>query len=309
MDLPTRFGNAPTFDPVLFANAREYAEALLGGNVLEKYSPLDVADWLDEMAAGCNASADIASSAVRWDSAETQRIVADVRILGAIGAYFAERFRAACWAEMFIATKATSMIGPLVKHATKAVEHWRQASNVSKGLYHDDITYGPQSWLRGSWHSRLPEMEAELLDLVALRGYGGTESVPANDEAVAAAKAINAHKVLHRQVGELVYSDEFTAGEPLCVRHKGQADAIVTLHYRHVNQAERWETVTMERSGDSYLGEIPSAYTGTKYHLQFFVSYSSGGKTKIIPGLAADLANEPYATSLQRGANGDGRSL
>ncbi|MBO9123813.1 MULTISPECIES: hypothetical protein [unclassified Rhizobium] len=309
MEGPTRFGNAPTFDPVLFANAREYAEALLSGKAMEKYSPLDVADWLDEMSAGCNAAADTASSAIGWDRAETQRIVSDVKILGAIAGYFAERFRAACWAELFIATKATSMISPLVKHATKAVEHWRQASSVSKGLYHDDITYGPQSWLRGSWHSRLPEMEAELLDLVALQGYGGTESVPADGAASAAAKAINGHKALRRHVGELEYPEEFTAGEPLRVRHKAAGDAAVTLHYRHVNQAERWETVAMERSGDTYLGEIPGAYTATKYHLQFFISYTSGGEMKIIPGLAPDLANEPYATSLQRGANGDGRSL
>ena len=43
---------------------------------------------------------------------------------------------------------------------------------MSRDLYPDDITYGPQSWLRGSWHARLPEMQAELLDLESLRGDG-----------------------------------------------------------------------------------------------------------------------------------------
>src|SRR5690606_21566292 len=53
MEGPTRFGNAPTFDSALFASPREFAELLLAGKSSHRYTPLDVANWLDEMAQGC----------------------------------------------------------------------------------------------------------------------------------------------------------------------------------------------------------------------------------------------------------------
>jgi len=300
MEGPTRFGNAPTFDSMLFANAREYAESVLKGEMTAKYTPLDVADWLDEMEQGCKTAVTEGRATDDGDKPETVRMLADVEILGAIAGHFAERFRAACWAELFIATKASCLLAPLNKHARQAVSHWQRAANVSNGLYHDDLTYGPQSWLRGSWHKRLPEMQAELLDLEALRGYGGTESVPADDALARAIRVIGGHRARPRHPVALECEAEFERERPYAVSLTGVGGTGATLHYRHVNQAERWRSVAMNRSAGSFTAEIPSAYTDSPYHLQLFATVVDGDHLRIAPGLAPDLANEPYFTAMQR---------
>ena len=259
MEGAVRFGNAPTFDSALFATAREYAELLLAGEPCHRYTPLDVADWLQALAEGCEAALTRARSAGDFGRAEVQRITADVQILAGIARYFAERFRAACWAELFVATKVTPLIEPAIDHAKRAVLAWEGAAAVSRDLYSDDITYGPQSWLRGSWHSRLPEMQAEILDLESLRGGGKLESVRSDAATDAAVAALRARQATIAGGGTLLETEyRFQGGKPLSVRLHGDADTEPTLHYRHINQAERWKSMPMHRNGNGYVAEIPA---------------------------------------------------
>ena len=44
----------------------------------------------------------------------------------------------------------------------------------------------------------------------------------------------------------------------------------VVLHYRHVNQAERWQSVELSRVGDAFRGEIPADYTEKRFALQYY---------------------------------------
>ena len=77
------------------------------------------------------------------------------------------------------------------------------------------------------------------------------------------------------------------------------ADADPILHYRHVNQAERWRSTAMHRNGDGFAAEIPADYTESEFHLQYFVSLTRQGQAVLVPGLEGNLANEPYVTVLQ----------
>jgi len=298
MEGPVRFGNAPTFDSVLFANAREYAELLLAGKPSHRYTPLDVADWLEDLAEGCERELTAARSAKDFGRAEVQRITTDIAILAGIARHFAEKQRAACWAELFVATKASVLIEPMIDHARRAVLAWEGIAAISRGLYHDDITYGPQSWLRGSWHTRLPEMQAELLDLESIRNLGGTESVPADARTEAAIAALRARRPTRAEPLDIGAGRTFTAGESVTVSVAADGEA-ATLHYRHVNQAERWRSVEMARQGGRFTAEIPGDYTASDFHLQYFVSFTRNGDSVLVPGLAADLANEPYVTLLR----------
>lgn len=300
MEGPTRFGNAPTFDSALFASPREYAELLLAGKPSHRYTPLDVADWLDTMAEGCETALTTARSSSDFARAEVQRILTDVEILGGMARHFAEKFRASCWAELFIATKASVLIEPMIDHARRSVLAWERLAAVSRELYHDDITYGPQSWLRGSWHSRLPEMQAELLDLDALRGFGGTESVPSTPQLDAAISALKAHRGTAARPEMVPAATSFAGGEPLDIRIDAPAEQAPILHYRHINQAERWRSMPMQTDAGGYTATIPADYTTSDFHLQYFISLTQDGQPTLIPGLAADLANEPYFTALQR---------
>lgn len=298
MDGPVRFGNAPTFDSALFANPREYAELLLTGKSSHRYTPLDVADWLEAMAGGCEQAILSAKATSQFSKPAVQRILADVEISGAIARFFAEKFRAACWAELFIATKVTRLLEPVLDHARRSVMAWETAANVSRDLYHDDLTYGPQSWLRGSWQSRLPEMRAEILDLESLRGGGKYETVAADSEVEAAITALLTRKPVISGARDVAAPAHVIAGEPFEVRMRGDMDETPVLHYRHINQAERWEAITMSRDGRGYSALIPGNYTNSRFHLQYFISLRKSGQAVLSPGLNDDLANEPYYTAL-----------
>ncbi len=299
MEGPVRFGNAPTFDSSLFANAREYAELLLAGKPSHRYTPLDVADWLEEMAEGCEAALTRAKATGSFGSAAVQRIMIDIQISAGIARFFAERFRAACWAELFIATKVTTLIEPVIDHAKRSVMAWQAAADVSRDIYHDDLTYGPQSWLRGSWQSRLPEMAAEVLDLESLRGAGKFEAVQPDEQVLAAVKALKARQPVISSTAGIAAPATFKAGEALTVHVDETVDEEPVLHYRHVNQAERWNSAKMTRNGDGFAATIPGDYTDSKFHLQFFVSSRRGGRNVLSPGLEGNLSNEPYYTALQ----------
>jgi hypothetical protein len=298
MEGPVRFGNAPTFDSSLFATAREYAELLLEGKPSHRYTPLDVADWLEEMANGCEQEVLKAKARSSFASAAVQRILVDVQICGGIARFFAERFRAACWAELFIATKVSALIEPTLDHARRSVMAWQTIADVSRDLYHDDLTYGPQSWLRGSWHTRLPEIAAEILDLESMRGAGKHESVQPDEPTKAAIEALKARQPVLAEATMLLSPAVLTAGQPFTVRMEEAVDEAPVLHYRHINQAERWKSAEMTRDGNGYAATIPSDYTDSKFHLQYFVSSRRGGRSVLSPGLKDNLSNEPYYTAL-----------
>lgn len=299
MEGDVRFGNAPTFDSALFANAREYAALLLKGEASHRYTPLDVADWLEELAEGCEAALTEARGLKDFGRAEVQRILIDVEILGGIARHFADKFRAAIWAELFVATKVTELIEPMVDYARRSVAAWERLAAVSREVYHTDLTYGPETWLRGSWHGRLPEMQAELLDLEGSRRYGGTESVLADEKVKAAIAALKARRPVCAEPLSVQSERRFTGGKVFPVEIETTAEGQPVLHYRHINQAERWKSVPMSGSGGRFRAEIPADYTASEFHLQYFISLTRGGEAVIVPGLAGDLANEPYLTALQ----------
>ncbi len=298
MDGPIRFGNAPTFDRELFANAREWVEALLAGGEEHRYTPLDVADWLTGLADDCDAALAALRASRDSQKPEARRIAIDVEICAGLARFFAERQRAAVWAELFVATGATGLIEPVLDHARRSTQVWDRIADLGRDIYHDDLTYGPQAWLRGSWQSRQAEMRAELGDLEAQRALGRTESLPLSEAGQRAAAAIAARRPV-RQAGGIVAPASFGRGAPLVLRYQGHADAPPVLHYRVVDQSQRWQALAMAPDGDGYAATIPGDYLDTDYHLQAFVSLAEDGERRLAPGLDADLSNQPYVLVMQ----------
>ena len=72
------------------------------------------------------------------------------------------------------------------------------------------------------------------------------------------------------------------------------------LHYRHINQGERWKVMPMARAGTVHEATIPADYTGTNDHLQIYVTATTSDGVGVLPGFPDDLAGPPYATISQR---------
>lgn len=69
----------------------------------------------------------------------------------------------------------------------------------------------------------------------------------------------------------------------------------VWLNYRHVNQAEHWQSVEMQRADQGFRGRIPADYSDTSYPLMYrFTVEHEGGAVTQHPGFDDALASQPY---------------
>jgi hypothetical protein len=69
----------------------------------------------------------------------------------------------------------------------------------------------------------------------------------------------------------------------------------VRLYYRHVNQAERWESVEMRAQDGRHVATLAGSYTDSNYPLQYYFELKQGPDiASLYPGFAADLTNQPY---------------
>ena len=76
---------------------------------------------------------------------------------------------ASVWVELFILSKVSLLLDRAEAHLKRAHLAWTSVADIARDIYHDDLTYGPQTWLRGSWQKRLQEIEIELNDVQAMR--------------------------------------------------------------------------------------------------------------------------------------------
>jgi hypothetical protein len=73
------------------------------------------------------------------------------------------------------------------------------------------------------------------------------------------------------------------------------AIASVQLHYRRVDQAERWLQVEMQIGQGSFTAAVPAEYTQSEYPLQYY--FELRGKTGaawLYPAFNSTFSNQPY---------------
>ena len=97
----------------------------------------------------------------------------------------------------------------------------------------------------------------------------------------------------------------FEAGTPLALSVTALVpDEVVSirLHYRHVDQAERWKRVEMQGDGGSFTAAIPADYTTTEFPLEYYFDLAGkSGATRLEPAFNETLSNQPYYTVMRRG--------
>ena len=90
---PKVFGNVSPIDPQLFSRINDFAEDLLKGERSGKYSPVEVAQWLEDMADKASAQLAEAEKKTNTTTPEFRRMSADVKIQIGLARFFAEKFR------------------------------------------------------------------------------------------------------------------------------------------------------------------------------------------------------------------------
>ncbi len=266
---PKVFGNTSPLDPQLFSSIGEYADEVVKGERSGKYSPVEVAQWLDELAA--NATKRLPSQ---------KRVAIDVEVQAALGRFFAAKFRAGVYYAIFERTRSQDALDEALKQYRTARGVWAGIAERTKGVYVPDITVGELKWLRGHWQDRLAAIDEDIGAMEKV-GPGRPGGLPHFAPRI---KADFRHSVPPRfqPKRELALTITGSGFQPTAAR----------LYYRHVNQAERFQTAEME---PSWRAAIPAGYTDSPYPLQYYFELHDGpAKACLYPGFAPDLLNQPY---------------
>lgn len=296
-DEPVRFGNTSPMDPALWAKVDEFADEVLSGKHSGRYSPLRVAAWLDELAE--EASSGMAAARARVADChrpEFRRVAVDVAILSGLGRFFAEKLRAAVAYAMYTRTHELGRLRQAVQHYRRARSAWVGIVGATRGVYCDDITFGLLPNVRGNWADRLPAIEADLKAMEAALCQAEAEAAPEQKDAASRIAPVAALEAVSPAVAcSHVPPHHFKRGEPVAVALTCEQGVDAHLHYRHVNQAETYRVVEMQREGDALTATIPSEYSDSAYALEYFFTLRDrSGHAWLYPGFASTLDNQPY---------------
>ncbi len=289
MTAPYTFGNTSTLDPQLFATPDEYADSLLDDAPTAKYSPLEVADWLQRLA---EVSLDHLRTARRHTdpTADFRRLAVDVEVQANLGLFFAAKLRAAvAWRWHLRTADPASLDSALAAYRT-ARKAWQQAA-VAGDAYQPDLPFGRMPYQRGHWIDRLPAIEE---DVAALASHADAADCLAHADR--SGRFPGPAGRIEPEVGH-VPPVAFTKGDPLRLSFTAPAEPGLTvrLHYRHVDQSTSWLVATTVAEGNRFSLDLPAEFTDSPYSIQYFLEVRSPAGSGLHPALdPVHLSNQPY---------------
>jgi hypothetical protein len=290
---PRVFQNVSPLDPQMFSRMTDFAAELLQGRRSGKYSPVEVAQWLEDAASEAEKGL-LAAGPV--DSVELSRAAIDAGIQAALGRFFAAKFRAGVLYAIHEQTHDRGALNEALTAYRAARAAWAEAAGRAKGVYAADLSVSDRFSERGQWADRLAGIDQDIVEIETRLA-----AAPAGDADPRAAAAIpKALERPRREAAACRHSPPASlrpnADVALAVAVPNGSKAMAaTLHYRHVNQAERWQSMEMaERSGE-YRASIPAAYAASPYALQYYFELRQGAESAwLYPGFTPELSNQPY---------------
>ncbi|HXR47286.1 MAG TPA: twin-arginine translocation signal domain-containing protein [Candidatus Limnocylindrales bacterium] len=303
---PRRLGTVSPLDPEFFSGLDEFADELIAGKFSGKYSPAWVAERLEEAADQALLRLKEAKSKVRdTKSVEFRRLATDIPIQAGLGRFFAARFRAG----VLYALYQRSGHGPALKEAIKlnrvARSAWAEFAEQAKIPYLPDITYGPEFFQRGQWLDRLPAIDQDTADLEKLLGQSSADTQQLDPKVIERAMQVVFNKSQDNERPPLAElhtpPPSFQRGKPFpIVARVPKVSNLATivglrLCYRHVNQAEIWQSAEMEWTGEDSHAVIAADYTDSPFPLQYYFQIRTGSsKAWLYPGLEERWHGQPY---------------
>jgi hypothetical protein len=289
---PKTFQNVSPLDPQLFSRMNKFAEELLKGERSGKYSPVEVAQWLEDFADG--AAKDLLRAG-DLDKVELRRLSIDVNIQAGLGRFFAAKFRAGVLYAIHERTGDGRALAEAVKAYRAARGHWAQLVDHAKGVYVADLSASDRTSERGQWSDRLPAIDEDIARMDARLASATTTGGARVNAAIT--------EVLGRPLREPAACTHrppagFRPSQAVALEvavERGRKLLSGWIYYRHVNQAERYQSVEMEARNNVFHASIPAGYTNSPYPLQYYFEFKeSPERAWLYPGFAANLANLPY---------------
>ncbi len=287
---PKRFGTVSPLDPELFSTIEQHASALLDGNANGKYSPIEVAQWLENLSETATQSLQAAHTR---PTPESRRFEEDVRIQCGLGQFFAAKLRSGVLYDIYKRTGDKAALEEAVASYRKARAAWSVMAKRAGTVYLSDVTFGRAPIKRGHWLDRLPAIDKDLAAMEALIANAGKAPAASAKQAILAATGRPQRPSVPCNHTP---PKSFQPGEAVAITLElHEKTSAIRLRYRQVNQAERWQSVDMERTREGYSAAIPGTYSKWPYALQYYFEFLRDPNVAwLYPGFDANLANQPY---------------
>jgi hypothetical protein len=286
---PRTFCNVSPLDPQLFSRISDFADEMMKGERSGKYSPIEVAQWLEDFASTAEKQLDLAGP---QESAESRRLAIDVDLQIQLGRFFAAKFRSGVLYSIHEQSGDRDALEQALQQYRKARAAWARMEH-SASAYVADLSAGEKISQHGQWNDRLALIDEDIAEME----LGLATARPLANERVLAAVA----GALARPQRDIL---QCRHQPPARFRRKEELAVFITIprevmsvrmYYRHVNQAERFESAEMQLEWRGYRANIAAAYTDSPYPLQYYFEVrESAEKVWLYPGFAPDLANQPY---------------
>jgi hypothetical protein len=152
---------------------------------------------------------------------------------------------------------------------------------------------------RGNWTDRIPDIDK---DIAAMESKLQTPPASSGGNAERAIQAATGRP--NRPSIHCVHTPpmSFHPGGPLSLSlATHETPTAVHLYYRHVNQAERWLSLEMQRDHNGYSVSIPADYTNSAFPLQYYFAFQRGSDAAwLYPAFDRTLSNQPYYAIAKR---------
>ncbi len=331
---PKVFSNVSPLDPQMFCGCSAYVEELTAQKRSGRHSPIEVARWLDELAAAATHHLALATHGGPAGSAELRRVAIDVQIQAGLGRFFAAKLRSGVLYALYARCGSRSALEQSLQEYRRARAFWAQVAHGAGKVYLSDITIGPLPHQRGHWLDRLPAMDADIEAMARQLVAGGQrpgsiaggqrpgsiaagqrpDSIaagqppgsiaadpaagPATGPRLSAIATVLADRSPVTSAIRHVPPEHFAAGAPLDVALSVPQELhpnAVLLHYRHVDQAEDYQVAQLQEHAGEYRASIPGSYTASSYPLQYFFELQlQGSHTELYPGFGPERTRQPY---------------
>lgn len=291
---PRRFGTGNPLDPQLFARVEDYVDSILKRESSSKYSPIEVANWLEGFANKADEQLAIAIRTGKATNAAFRRFAIDTTAQVGLGRFFAHKFRATVLYALYARSGDANAKQKALTEYQAARAAWQTIADVTKGAYVADMTYGPGNFQRGTWADRLAGIDQDIKTMESQNVAPQPAGANMIDKVMATPIRPKGDSATHHSPAS------FKRGQAVDLSISAGGVKSVTLVYRHTHQAESWQSAPMSAQGSTHTAQIPAAYTDTNQPLEYYFEFrDAAGNASMYPGFNATLSNQPYYTIRQ----------
>ena len=287
---PSRFGMSTSQDPNLIMSPIELANCIYNKKNIKKYSPITMANWFNEYSNKARTNLIKAIKKIKnKNDPEFLRLEIDINILIGIGKFFSYKIKSACYWELYIKEKKFNLGYQSLQFYKKSYSAWSKIAKISKKFYLEDLTYGPQSWLRGRWDDRLPAIKDDIIKMTNIL----------NRNFIKSKKQINIFELSRWNYNQSFHIDhtiekKSNRSVDITINNLNKINVELFFNYRQVNQSKKWQRNKINALKNRFTVKKFNNFLKQNYPIQYYFELVEKKYSCFCPGINKDLSNQPY---------------